>query len=193
MTTVDDRRPRRALGTWAGAFPAVWCGFLLVSRHREDTGRRARSRKAPRRFWRHAVSIARHEFERRRRWSHSFPLAVNRRMSPRIGWHVVIFSGIFLGVVASGDSQLSPGRRRSARPPPRAGLLVARTGPSVAAGATGEEVPARAPWGGAGCGARARDGADGRGRRGGRPVRRVVHPRRSAPSDRVRSTLATFL
>jgi len=63
MTTVDDRRPRRALGTWAGAFPAVWCGFLLVSRHREDTGRRARSRKAPRRFWRHAVSIARHEFD----------------------------------------------------------------------------------------------------------------------------------
>eukprot|EP01046_Picozoa_sp_COSAG06_P013939 COSAG06_NODE_852_length_11954_cov_6.453986_8_plen_184_part_00 len=46
--------------------------------------------------------------------------------------------------MAAGDSQLSPGRRRSARPPPRAGLLVARTGPSVAAGAMGEEVPVRA-------------------------------------------------
>ena len=83
--TSDDDGGRSATAASArhvGAFPAVWCGFLLVSRHREDTGRRARSRKAPRRFWRHAVSIARHEFERRRRWSHSFPLAVNRRMSP---------------------------------------------------------------------------------------------------------------
>ena len=81
MTTVDDRRPRRALGTWAGAFPAVWCGFLLVSRHREDTGRRARSRKAPRRFRRHAVSIARHEFESAVVAFFS-PCKVNRRMSP---------------------------------------------------------------------------------------------------------------
>jgi hypothetical protein len=54
----------------------------------------------------------------------------------------------FQWLVASGDSQLSPGRRRSARPPPRAGLLVARTGPRVVAGAMGEEVPVHAPGGG---------------------------------------------
>ena len=60
-------RPRRALGAWAGAFSAVWCGFLLASRCRENTGHRARSPKAPHRFWRRAVSIARREFELQRR------------------------------------------------------------------------------------------------------------------------------
>ena len=60
-------RPRRPLGAWAGAFSAVWCGFLLASRRRENTGHRARSPKAPHRFWRRAVSIARREFELQRR------------------------------------------------------------------------------------------------------------------------------
>eukprot|EP01046_Picozoa_sp_COSAG06_P004269 COSAG06_NODE_177_length_21031_cov_13.839528_8_plen_174_part_00 len=83
MTMVDDRRPRRALGTWVGAFPTVWCGFLLAPRHHENTGHHARSRKPPRRFWRHVVSIAHHEFELRR-WSHSFPLVVNRCMMDRL-------------------------------------------------------------------------------------------------------------
>ena len=61
-------RPRRALGAWAGAFSAVWCGFLLASRRRENiTSATARSPKAPHRFWRRAVSIARREFELQRR------------------------------------------------------------------------------------------------------------------------------
>ena len=57
---------------------------------------------------------------------------------------------------------------RSARPPPRAGLLLARTGPSVAAGATGEEVRVRAPWGGA--------------RIGGGDMYRYMHTLRSGQS-----------
>ena len=78
--TIGDRGKRSARGR--APFPLSGVAFCWCP----DTARTPAAARAvakpPRRFWRHAVSIARHEFERRRRWSHSFPLAVNRRMSP---------------------------------------------------------------------------------------------------------------